>query len=118
MRNVIKAAALSALALGALTGCGINGKWSLAQVDPTAGWRDVKYNSLALQKDGTFYAEAEGDVAKSTSGTYTFEDNTLTLCSHTGEVDAYDATLNGNELRLVRIWNGQKLKTTYERQPE
>ncbi len=118
MRDIVKTAALGVLALGVLAGCGINGKWSLAQVDPTAARRDVKYESLSLQKDGTFYAEAKGDVAKSTSGTYTYEDSTLTLVSHTGEVDTYDADLNGNELYLTSFWNGQKLKTTYERDPE
>ncbi len=99
-------------------GCSIPGKWTLAEVDPTAATRDTEFHSLTLQKDGTFYAEAkEPGGIKTTSGTYTYEHGVLDLKAHDGERHTYDARmLNINDLRLATRWQGKKLKLKYDRQ--
>lgn len=102
----------------AITGCGIDGTWSLAEVDPTAARRDMEFHSLTLQKDGSFYAEArEVGGIRTTSGTYTFKDDVLNLTAHDGERHTYDAHLkdSGNELELERFWEGRKVKLEYKR---
>lgn len=111
-----------ATVLGAMvlsTGCaGINGKWDLATVEPTAAQRDVEYRSLRLDKDGSFYGEAtESSGIKTTSGTYSYADGILHLKPHDGEDYTYDAQLesSGQELKLSRHWQGTKMKLKYER---
>lgn len=101
-----------------LSGCSIPGKWTLAEVDPTAATRHTEFHSLTLQKDGTFYAEAkEPGGIKTTSGTYTFKHGVLDLLAHDGERHTYDAQmLNNNDLRLATTWQGKKLKLKYDRQ--
>ena len=101
-----------------LAGCSIPGKWTLAEVDPTAATRDTEFHSLTLQKDGTFYAEAkEPGGIKTTSGTYTYKHGVLDLVAHDGERHTYDAQmLNNNDLRLATTWQGKKLKLKYDRQ--
>lgn len=101
-----------------LTGCSIQGKWSLAEVEPTAARREAQYEVLTLQKDGSFYAEAKERGVQTTSGTYSFENDTLTLREHDGEQNAYPAKLSGDELRLEHIWQGQKVEMRYERVKE
>jgi len=103
---------------GWVAGCSMPGKWSLAKVEPTAGTRNAEFHSLTLQKDGTFYAEAnEPGGIKTTSGTYTYKHGILDLLAHDGERHTYDATfVNNNDLRLATTWQGQKLKMKYERQ--
>lgn len=103
-----------------LSGCGVNGNWSLGTVDPTASRRNVEFHSLTLQKDGTFYAEAkEGSDIKTTSGTYTYRDGILHLTSHDGESHTYDAKVvrSGNNLQLVELADGQRITMTYDRKP-
>lgn len=110
------------LSLAALliTGCGVNGKWSLARVEPDAARRDVEFHSLRLDKDGSFYAEASEGTIKTTSGTYTFKDDVLELRAHDGERHSYDARLenSGNELVLESLWQGKKLVMRYERRED
>ncbi len=99
-------------------GCTEHGKWSLSEVDPTAARRDFQFQSLTLQRDGTYYAEAdEGMGIESTSGTYTYENGVLALASHDGERHTYDAELmrGGRQLQLQRHWNGQRLTATFQR---
>lgn len=108
----------SLAAISFQAGCSIPGKWTLAEVDPTAATRDAEFHSLTMQKDGTFYAEAkEPGGIKTTSGTYTYEHGVLDLKAHDGERHTYDAKmLNNNDLRLATTWQGKKLKLKYDRQ--
>ena len=100
-----------------LAGCGVQGKWTLADVEPTAATRDVQYHNLTLQKDGSFYAEAKEASIDSTSGTYTYEDGVLCLKEQDGERHTYDAKLvSATDMRLESFWQGQKLKLKYKRQ--
>lgn len=111
---------MAALMLGGCfaVGCSMPGKWSLAKVEPTAATRDAEFHSLTLQKDGTFYAEAnEPGGIKTTSGTYTYEHGVLDLIAHDGERHTYDATFRSNDdLRLARMWQGRRVELKYDRQ--
>ena len=97
-------------------GCAnIHGKWSLANVEPTAARRDFEYTSLTLQKDGTFYGEAQNGSVKSQSGTYSFHDGILDLVAHNGERDTYDAAIRRDKLMLEQFWKGNKVKAEFIR---
>jgi hypothetical protein len=107
------AAALGLGTLIALPGCAdIAGKWSLAEVEPTAARRDFEYEVLTLQPDGTFYAEAREIGTESTSGTYTFGGGHLSLKEHDGERQVYRARFEnaGRELHLARDWEDSSLE--------
>lgn len=130
---------LMALLLVLMMGCSIRGKWSLASIEPEAARRDFEYSSLTLQKDGSFYAESQTPVVSkaqvqvrgdgslyagsekkqgvlTSSGTYRFRDDTLTLIPHDGRPVTYAATFkDANHLRLEKFWRGQKVKTVFER---
>lgn len=113
----------SGLLLGGLlflTGCSVTGKWSLVEVEPTAARRDFDLQSMTLHKDGTFYAEAReaGDI-ETVSGTYTYQNKTLTLREHDGENMVYDAKfLSGNRLELARTTPSGKINATFERREQ
>jgi hypothetical protein len=102
-----------------VTGCGITGKWSLESVNPTADRRDFEYQSLTLQKDGTFYAESlePHQGIETTSGTYTYKNGTLALVAHDGEEHTYQAQLEdaGKKLQLVQTGRERKIKATFMR---
>jgi len=111
----------AAIALLVLTtGCAsMEGKWSVAKVEPTAARRDFAFESLTLQSDGTFYAEAkEGGKTDSVSGTWKLDDGVLALREHDGECHTYDAELepSGKRLKLVRHWSGQRMTAVLEKQ--
>ena len=110
------------LPLALVSACAsMNGKWSLAEVDPTAARRDFSFQSLTLQDDGTFYAERkEMGKTKSVSGTWTYEDGVLSLRQHDGERHTYDAKLedSGKKLTLVRFWNGQHMTAQLEKRKD
>lgn len=116
MRRTSLLALLAGLVV--LTGCGINGKWSLANVEPTAERRDFEFASFTLQKDGTFYAEKVAPRSESVSGTYTYEDRTLTLNEERGPRYTYGADLQGDELELEKYAEGRRVTATFERKPE
>lgn len=107
----------SVAVVASMAGCSIPGKWTLAEVDPTAATRDAEFHSLTLQKDGSFYAEAnEAGGIKTTSGTYTYKHGVLDLIAHDGERHTYDARmLNNNDLRLATTWQGKRLNLKYDR---
>lgn len=97
-------------------GCSVKGKWSLAEVDPEAARRDFEYASLTLQDDGSFYAESQKPGIHTTSGTYVYKNNVLTLTPHEGPQMSYDASMPDNDhLKLKKLWEGQKLVTTFKR---
>jgi len=111
---------LATLALLWLTGCGVNGQWSLSSVDPTAARRDFQLQSLTLQRDGSFYAEElEGGDIRTTSGTYTYKSGKLRLVAHDGEAQTYDAKMHGgDELVLERNWDGGTVEAKFVRKPQ
>ncbi len=110
------------LPLAFLTGCAnMEGKWSLAKVDPTAARSDFAFEALTLQEDGTFYGEARQMGRTDTvSGTWSLDDKVLTLNEESGERHTYDARLanGGNELKLVRHWEGRRLTAVFEKTKE
>lgn len=107
--------------IGVTTGCtGIEGEWRLTQVTPTAAQRDIQYRTLNMEKNGTFYAEAnENGPVRTVSGTYDFDADadTLSLQEHDGEQNTYDAEIEsgGRELHLTRFWEGRKVYAVFER---
>jgi len=107
--------------MGVTTGCaGIEGEWTLTQVTPTAAQRDFQYRTLDMEKNGTFYAEAnENGPVRTVSGTYHFDADadTLSLQEHDGEQNTYDAEIefSGRELHLTRFWEGRKVYAVFER---
>lgn len=105
------------LAVMTATGCSLNGKWSLAEIEPTAARRDFAYSSITFQDDGTFYAEGKDvlDQDVTLSGVYTYEDDVLHLRPHEGPARTYDAELKGNELELEQFWQGQKVVAKFDR---
>jgi hypothetical protein len=103
--------------VAALSGCAsVQGTWSLADVDPTAARRDFSFASLTLQEDGTFYGEQSAGGIRTASGTYTYQDDTLTLRTHEGEVREYAAELHGDELVLAQPWQGGRVRATFIRE--
>lgn len=123
MPSLIGRFAVAALAVLLVAGCRthIQGKWSLAQIDPDAARRDFEFTSLTLQDDGTFYGEASSDEGtRTTSGTYLYKvrENTLVLNTHDGRALTYDADVlrNGRELELIKFWKQQKVIARFERE--
>lgn len=115
MRGMMKFMGVGVLAV--LAGCSVEGKWSLAEVEPTAARRDFEFESLTLQDDGTFYAESKGpNGVETTSGTYTYDDNTLDLVAHSGERHTYNARfITATRLELQGFWNGRKVYADFDR---
>jgi hypothetical protein len=123
----------------AASGCSVVGKWELASVDPTAALRDLEYQAFTLQKDGSFYGEAErSEVAAFTmhsegnfraeaqeekkgisteSGVYRYDDGTLTLTPHEGKEVTYQARLidGGNKLEVKKTWKDRTVKAIFNR---
>lgn len=115
MRRGIFAVSVMTLALSA--GCSVNGKWSLATVEPTAARRDFPYEVLTLQRDGSFYAEAREPHTTTTSGTYRYQDGVLTLQEQDGELNTFTAKMvSADELRLERPWKDRVLVARLERE--
>jgi hypothetical protein len=107
---------LVTVGLTALAGCAVAGKWSLAAVEPEAARRDFEYASLTLQEDGSYYAESQTPGVKTMSGTYTYQNSTLTLMPHAGPRVAYHATFkDANHLRLTKTAGGQEVRTVFAR---
>lgn len=118
MRRAWRNLAIAASTLVVLGGCGIAGQWELTTVDPNAARRDVDYQTMELKKDGSFYAESkEQGAIKTTSGTYTYKDDVLSLKPHDRETRTFDAKLmdSGNKLHLEQFWENQKVKMDYQR---
>jgi hypothetical protein len=117
MKRNLLIVALVPLAL--VTGCAtIDGKWSLAKVDPTAARSDFAFKSLTLQNDGTFYGETEDmGGARAVSGTWRLRKGVLSLKERDGEQHTYDAELlaGGRRLELVRHWEGQRMTAVLEK---
>lgn len=107
------AALLFAAALALTTGC-VHGHWELTNVRPDAGRGDVDFQTLTLQRDGSYFAQTN-DTAEPVSGTYTYDHGILDLQDTRGERNTYEAKVVGRELRLQRLWEGQRLVMVYER---
>lgn len=104
-----------AVMLAALTGCSVHGKWSLADVEPSAARRDFQYEVLTLQPDGSFYAEAREGATRTASGTYRYEDGVLSLREHDGEEHAYEAEVGSDRMKLSQTWQDRRLVARFDR---
>lgn len=103
----------------AATGCGIQGKWSVVSVDPTAARRDFPYDAFTLQDDGTFYAETHEPQAGTATGTYRYDDNALSFRERSGSLHTYKATRHGNDkLELECPWTDRLMITMAKRQKQ
>lgn len=107
------------VSLALMTGCAtMEGKWSLAKVDPAAAHRAFAFKSLALQSDGTFYAETEGmSGTEAVSGTWDLRKGVLSLKEQDGEQHSYNAKLmaGGQRLELMRHWEGRRMTAVLEK---
>lgn len=110
----VKLACLSAV-LVVLTGCSVQGNWSLASVEPSAARRDFEYETLTLQKDGSFYAEGRERGTRTTSGTYRYEKGVLALREHDGEEHAYEADVAPDKMKLKQTWQDRQLVAHFDR---
>lgn len=109
---------MPAIAMIALGCAQLEGKWSLAKVDPTAARRDFEFESLTIQKDGTFYGESRGAAdTRSISGDWTVKGGVLSLKDHDGNVYTYDSELSpdGGELTLSRHWERTRMQAVMEK---
>lgn len=108
---------VTGLALFAMAGCSIEGKWNVTEVTPTAAVRDFDFSVITLQEDGTYYAERNIDGIRTTSGTFRFDGKLLLLNEHNGETLSFDARLSGDgrTIRLEKFWRDQKMKAVLTR---
>ena len=87
-----------------LAGCTAPGKWSLAEVDPSAFRAQFSPHVLTLQKDGTYYAE------RPTGGTETghwewngpITGGLLVLGGRSGESESYNASMPDNDTLILK----------------
>ncbi len=107
MRTLMKGLFLSAV-LVALTGCGINGKWTVQSVTPDTAKGQCPIKALCLNEDGTYVActQAPGsDKCVCGKGTYTYDKGTKTLAfkSDDGKEFKYAAHLQcpGGEMKIT-----------------
>ncbi len=96
---------LAALATAGLlvTGCGVNGKWTLDSVTPDSAKGHFRLAAVTLNSDGSYVAESEYEGKKETStGKYEYKDGKLTFMPDKGEQRSYDAELidMGTHLRV------------------
>src|SRR5262245_27454379 len=121
MRRQILMMPVLVCALFVAAGCSVVGKWELASVDPSAARRDFQYETLTLEKDGSFYAESREGAAippgtKTTSGTYRYQDGVLALREHDGEEHTYRAQCpSGDRMKLKDTWKDRELVAVFER---
>jgi len=108
---------MTGLLLIAVAGCGVQGKWELARVQPTAARPDFDYQALTLEKDGTYYGEPTANTGAADVGTYRYKNKVLVLTSNDGELRRYDADLenSGSTLHLEKFWMDQKVKADFKR---
>ncbi len=95
MKTFCKAMTFST-ALVVLTGCGIQGKWTVDHVEPADAAGDFKIASVELMKGGDYTATAtEGETELESSGRWEFSEGKLTLIpSQEGAgTRVYDAAL-------------------------
>jgi hypothetical protein len=113
MRQLLRLSIIGSLL--ALAGCSVQGKWSLASVEPSAARRDFQYEVLNLEKDGSFYAEAREGATRTTSGTYRYENGVLALREHDGEEHTYNADVSADQMKLKQPWQDRQLVAHFER---
>ena len=119
MRTVVKGLFLSAV-LVALTGCGINGKWTLQSVTPETAKAHCPIQAICLMEDGTYQSCAMmGDKCTMEKGTYTFDQGAKTLIFKTsdGKEIKYTAELTacGGELKVTGTDKGKEWTATMKR---
>ncbi len=108
-------AVAACLSLVVVSGCGIEGKWSLQRVKPTAARPNVAYEALTIEQDGTFYAQNQQPGAEAVSGTWVYGDGLLVLRQQNGERLTYGADLRGDHLILKQPWDDHILIANYKR---
>jgi hypothetical protein len=103
-------AALAAAVVLVLSGCGMNGKWTLESIDPESARGHFKLATVELKSDGTYVADSDYDGKTQTStGKYTYDKETkkLTFTPDQGEARTYDA-------ELVQMCSKMRVKTASE----
>ncbi len=105
MRNVVKGLFLSAV-LVALTGCGVNGKWTMQSVTPESAKAHCPIQAVCLMEDGTYQSCSQmGGKCKMENGTYTYDQGTkaLTFKPAEGKEVKYTAELTacGSQMKVT-----------------
>ena len=116
------AVALICVAVFGLTGCGIQGKWTLQVVKPESARQDLRFGDITLKGNGTYEAVAKYDGKTETStGKYTFDSakHKLTFMpDKQGQPERmYDAWLidMGDRLRVETEYKGKKVAAYMKR---
>ena len=87
-----------------LTGCSAQGKWSLAEVDPSAFRAQFSPHVLTLQKDGTYYAERPTGVTETGHWEWNgpITGGLLVLGGRAGESESYNASMPDNDTLILK----------------
>lgn len=111
-------AVITAASLLVLTGCGINGTWTLQTVEPDEARGQFKLAEVTFNDDGTYTAQADyANDEETSTGTWTYKADTLTLHTDSGKTLEYDAELCEmcNTLKVCKEEHGQMVTATMKR---
>ena len=118
MKTVVKTLLLSCV-LVVVTGCGVNGKWTLQSITPEAERARFNLQWMCLMDDGSYMAAAQ-EEGKSTclAGTYTYDGKSKLLTFRTnGKERAYHADLMcpGGKMKVTSAEAGETWTATMKR---
>ncbi len=104
MRNLLRAMLLACV-LVAVSGCGINGCWTLESIKPETAKANFEYTTICLSKSGDYCAAVKtDDEVKRLTGTYKFDRaaQTLSFSTEGGPERVYKAQLMcpGSKLKV------------------
>ncbi|MBK9120884.1 MAG: hypothetical protein IPM18_14990 [Phycisphaerales bacterium] len=99
--------AFAGLVLALLTGCGMQGSWSVMRMVPE-NLTEFEIGQMTLKGDGKFEASYNrGGATVSAEGTYTYneESKVLTFSMKDGKLRSYRAELCGKCQGIMYVWN-------------
>lgn len=118
MKTVVKALLLSC-AVAVLTGCGVQGKWTLQSIQPESEKARFNLQWMCLMDDGSYMAAAQEEGKSAClGGTYTYDGKTKTLTFKTdGKERAYHADLvcPGGKMKVTPAEGGESWTATMKR---
>jgi hypothetical protein len=118
MKTVAKTLLLSCV-LVVVTGCGIQGRWTLQSITPESEKAHFNLQCMCLMSDGSYMAAAQ-EEGKSTclKGTYTYDGKTKLLTFKTDSKErAYHADLMcpGSKMKVTPAEAGESWTATMKR---
>jgi len=117
MKHGIRLAVL-ATGLAMLAGCGVTGQWTLDSITPEDARGNYAFASVTLNDDGTYTATSmQGGERSISTGTYTYDDETLTFMTASGKTRTYDArtTSLGSKLQVKTMVKGEEVTAVMKR---